>query len=63
MVMSPAGLGTKNNCAGEGQQQFISQSTTIELETYSISDVRALSAVLYSSDETVFRHTSGKVVT
>jgi hypothetical protein len=26
MVMSPAGLGTKNNCAGEGQQQFSSQS-------------------------------------
>jgi hypothetical protein len=25
MVMSPAGLGTKNNCAGEGQQQFSSQ--------------------------------------
>jgi hypothetical protein len=24
--MSPAGLGTKNNCAGEGQQQFSSQS-------------------------------------
>jgi hypothetical protein len=22
MVMSPAGLGTKNDCAGEGQQQF-----------------------------------------
>jgi hypothetical protein len=26
MVMSPAGLGTKNNCAGEGQQKFSSQS-------------------------------------
>jgi hypothetical protein len=26
MVMSPAGLGTKNNCAGERQQQFSSQS-------------------------------------
>jgi hypothetical protein len=24
--MSPAGLGTKNNFAGEGQQQFSSQS-------------------------------------
>jgi hypothetical protein len=23
MVMSPAGLGTKNDCAGEGQQQYI----------------------------------------
>jgi hypothetical protein len=22
MVMSPAGLGTKNDCAGEGQHQF-----------------------------------------
>jgi hypothetical protein len=22
MVMSPVGLGTKNHCAGEGQQQF-----------------------------------------
>jgi hypothetical protein len=22
MVMSPVGLGTKNQCAGEGQQQF-----------------------------------------
>jgi hypothetical protein len=22
MVMSPAGLGTKNDCAGEAQQQF-----------------------------------------
>jgi hypothetical protein len=22
MVMSPVGLGTKNDCAGEGQQQF-----------------------------------------
>jgi hypothetical protein len=22
MVRSPAGLGTKNDCAGEGQQQF-----------------------------------------
>jgi hypothetical protein len=22
MVMSPAGPGTKNDCAGEGQQQF-----------------------------------------
>jgi hypothetical protein len=26
MVMSPAGLETKNKCAGEGQQQFSSQS-------------------------------------
>jgi hypothetical protein len=26
MVMSPVGLGTKNYCAGEGQQQFTSQS-------------------------------------
>jgi hypothetical protein len=26
MVMSPMGLGTKNRCAGEGQQQFSSQS-------------------------------------
>jgi hypothetical protein len=22
MVMSPAGLGTKNDCSGEGQKQF-----------------------------------------
>jgi hypothetical protein len=26
MVMSPLGLGTKNHCAGKGQQQFSSQS-------------------------------------
>jgi hypothetical protein len=26
MVMSPMGLGTKNHYAGEGQQQFSSQS-------------------------------------
>jgi hypothetical protein len=26
MVMSPAGLGTKNNCAGEGQQQCINEA-------------------------------------
>jgi hypothetical protein len=26
MVMSPVGLGTKTHCAGEGQQQFKSQS-------------------------------------
>jgi hypothetical protein len=25
MVMNPAGLGTKNVCAGEGQQQFTRQ--------------------------------------
>jgi hypothetical protein len=25
MVMSPVGIGTKNHCAGEGQQQFSSQ--------------------------------------
>jgi hypothetical protein len=25
MVVSPAGLGTKNGCAGEGKQQFINQ--------------------------------------
>jgi hypothetical protein len=29
MVMSPAGLETKNNCAGEGQQQFSSQSVRV----------------------------------
>jgi hypothetical protein len=28
--MSPAGLGTKNNCAGKGQQQF-TQLTDSEL--------------------------------
>jgi hypothetical protein len=27
-VMSPMGLGTKNHCAGEGQQQFGSQSAS-----------------------------------
>jgi hypothetical protein len=26
MAMSPEGLGTKNHCAGEDQQQFSSQS-------------------------------------
>jgi hypothetical protein len=26
MSMGPLGLGTKNNCAGEGRQQFSSQS-------------------------------------
>jgi hypothetical protein len=26
--MSPVGLGTKNHCAGEGQQQFSSQSVS-----------------------------------
>jgi hypothetical protein len=26
MVMSPVGLGTMNDCAGEGQQQFNSQA-------------------------------------
>jgi hypothetical protein len=26
MVLNPVGLRTKNNCAGEGQQQFSSQS-------------------------------------
>jgi hypothetical protein len=26
MAMSPVGLGTKNNCAGKGQQQFSGQS-------------------------------------
>jgi hypothetical protein len=25
MVVSPVGLGTRNHCAGEGQQQFSSQ--------------------------------------
>jgi hypothetical protein len=29
MVMSPAGLETKNNCAGEGQQKFSSQSVKL----------------------------------
>jgi hypothetical protein len=28
-MMSRMGLGTKNNCAGEGQQQFSSQLTVI----------------------------------
>jgi hypothetical protein len=29
MVVSPVGLGTKNYCAGEGQQQYTSQSVAI----------------------------------
>jgi hypothetical protein len=29
MVMSPTGLETKNNCAGEGQQQFSSQQSEL----------------------------------
>jgi hypothetical protein len=28
MVMSPAGLATKNNCAGKGQQQFTKVDTS-----------------------------------
>jgi hypothetical protein len=32
MVMSPVGLGTKNHCAGEGQQQFSSQSVRQEIK-------------------------------
>jgi hypothetical protein len=29
MYMSPAGLGTKNDCAGEGQQQFTRQTESV----------------------------------
>jgi hypothetical protein len=29
--LSPVGLGTKNHCAGEDHQQFISQSVSLEL--------------------------------
>jgi hypothetical protein len=32
VVMSPVGLGTKNHCAGEGQQQFSSQSVRVVAE-------------------------------
>jgi hypothetical protein len=32
MVMSPTGLGNKNDCAGEGQQQFTSQSAAIHYQ-------------------------------
>jgi hypothetical protein len=28
-IRYPVGLGTKNHCAGEGQQQFSSQSTMV----------------------------------
>jgi hypothetical protein len=31
MVMSPVGLGTKNHCAGEDQQQFSSQIACCEI--------------------------------
>jgi hypothetical protein len=33
--MSPVGLGTKNYCAGEDQQQFSSQSAVRELLRFS----------------------------
>jgi hypothetical protein len=32
MVMSPAGVGTKDYCAGEGQQQFTGQTDRDPLE-------------------------------
>jgi hypothetical protein len=32
MTLSPLGLGTKNHCAGEGQQQHISQSAIQQFE-------------------------------
>jgi hypothetical protein len=32
MDMSPVGLGTKNHCAGEGQQQFSRQADTISYD-------------------------------
>jgi hypothetical protein len=31
IVMNPVGLGTKNHCAGEGQQQFSSQSVSSQM--------------------------------
>jgi hypothetical protein len=31
MVMSPSGLGSKNDCAGEGQQQFARPDQLIAL--------------------------------
>jgi hypothetical protein len=31
MVMSPVKLGTKNHCAGENQQQFGSQSSSVAI--------------------------------
>jgi hypothetical protein len=37
VVMDPVGLGTKNHCAGEGQQQFNSHSVT---QSVSQSEVR-----------------------
>jgi hypothetical protein len=39
--MSPVGLGTKNHCAGEGQQQFSSQSSTPILYSLYINDALA----------------------
>jgi hypothetical protein len=42
MVMSPVGLGTKKHCAGEGQQQFSTQSVHCiyyEGESSSVSEV------------------------
>jgi hypothetical protein len=58
MVVSPVGLGTKNHCAGEGQQQFTSQSVS-----YVSSDVQVLqetSAVRYDASfpAVVFNYTS-----
>jgi hypothetical protein len=38
MVVSPVGLGTRNNCAGENQQQFSSQSDSARLWILSYMD-------------------------
>jgi hypothetical protein len=40
--MSPVGLGTKNHCAGEGQNQFSSQSVSYELRVDSWSNERVV---------------------
>jgi hypothetical protein len=41
--MSPVGLGTKNDCAGEGHQQFTRQdSTTFNIFSTSVLDMRSV---------------------
>jgi hypothetical protein len=51
--MSPMGLGIKSNCAGEGQQQFSSQSVFKGLTHSGILTVRTTQHLL-----TVFLHVS-----
>jgi hypothetical protein len=42
MVISPAGLGTKNDCAGEAQQQFTRQSEPVDSQSESAVSGREL---------------------